>query len=279
MKSFLLLILMGLALNSSGQKNNAQIILTKGQKFSVHTTISQEADMGMGMGMKNNTSSQNKFYIIDADDKNYTASNTLTGLKVSIDFMGQQTNYDSDLKEDSASEIGKSIQNLNIPDTISIDKYTGSVISLKKTVPAAKEEGSNPMEMLFESLGDKNDDMALSQAFFMIPAGKKTGDSWMDSSSTKEQKSIKTYTIKSIDKNLATITVTGKVESNIQTEAQGLQVNVNMTTKTNSEIIADTKTSLVSKYSTKADISGNMELMGQSAPITGKATTVSVYEY
>ena len=279
MKSFLLLILMGLALNSSGQKNNAQIILTKGQKFSVHTTISQEADMGMGMGMKNNTSSQNKFYIIDADDKNYTASNTLTGLKVSIDFMGQQTNYDSDLKEDSASEIGKSIQNLNIPDTISIDKYTGSVISLKKTVPAAKEEGSNPMEMLFESLGDKNDDMALSQAFFMIPAGKKTGDSWIDSSSTKEQKSIKTYTIKSIDKNLATITVTGKVESNIQTEAQGLQVNVNMTTKTNSEIIADTKTSLVSKYSTKADISGNMELMGQSAPITGKATTVSVYEY
>ena len=279
MKSFLLLILMGLALNSSGQKNNAQIILTKGQKFSVHTTISQEADMGMGMGMKNNTSSQNKFYIIDADDKNYTSSNTLTGLKVSIDFMGQQTNYDSDLKEDSSSEIGKSIQNLNIPDTISIDKYTGSVISLKKTVPAAKEEGSNPMEMLFESLGDKNDDMALSQAFFMIPAGKKTGDSWIDSSSTKEQKSIKTYTIKSIDKNLATITVTGKVESNIQTEAQGLQVNVNMTTKTNSEIIADTKTSLVSKYSTKADISGNMELMGQSAPITGKATTVSVYEY
>jgi hypothetical protein len=279
MKPALFIMSLFIGLNSYSQKNDASVVLSVGQKFSVHTTVSQEADMGMGMQMKNNSTSQNNFYVIGADGKSYTISNTLTGIVISMDFMGQQTNYDSDKKEDSASEIGKSIPNLNIPDTVIINKFSAAIISNKQPVPATKEESSNPMEALFESLGNNNADMALSEAFFLIPAGKKTGDSWIDSTSTKDQKSIKTYTIKSIDKKIATIEVIGNVESNIQTETEGLQVTVSMVTKTNTEIIADTKTSLVIKRITNAVITGNLELMGQSAPITGKSTTSSVYEY
>jgi hypothetical protein len=280
MRIFFLFMMMMTTFDSFSQQKDAVIRLNPGQKFSVQTTISQEADMGMGMEMKNFTNSQSKFIVIGADDKSYTISNTLTGLKVNMEFMGQQSTYDSDLKEDSASEIGKSIKNLNIPDTIVINKYSGYADSNKKTSVEPKEAGSNPMDALFESLGEiNNTDAAISEAFFIIPAGKKTNESWIDSVSTKDQKSTKTYTIQSIVNNIATISLNGNVESNLQTETQGLQVSVSLNTKTKGEIIADTKTSLVSKRTTNATITGTLELMGQSAPITGTATSTSVYEY
>src|SRR6476660_8001351 len=105
MKTFSLFISLFLALGSVAQKSDGKIVLNKGQKFKVTTTSSQEADMGMGMEMKNFTTSTNDFVVLNADDKNYTMTSTLTGLKLSMDFMGQQNNYDSDKKEDSASEI------------------------------------------------------------------------------------------------------------------------------------------------------------------------------
>ncbi len=274
------LALMTLAINSFSQKNDSQILLTKGQKFTLRTTSTQNADLGMGMELKNNSSMTTSFIVINTGDNDYTISNTLTGVKMSMDFMGQQTNYDSDLKEDTASEIGKSIKNLNVPDTVMVNRYTGAVhAEEKKETAPSLDETKNPMESLMESLGDVNTDVAVTEAFFMIPAGKKAGDSWTDSSSSKQQKTVKTYTIKSIDKDIATITATGKTESNIQTEFQSLQVTVVMTTKLNSEIIVNTKTSLVSKRNTTSDIDGNLELMGQSQPITGKSTTLAVYEY
>ena len=280
MRTVLVILYIGLALNSFGQKSNNQVVLIKGQKFSVKTTSTQEADMGMGMEMKNHTSSENKFYVINANDKSYTISSTLTGIKISMDMMGQQANYDSDLKEDSASEIGKSITTLNIPDTLTVDKFSAETIANKKTAPdTKKDEETNPLEGLFESLGSQNADMALSEAFLIIPAGKKPGDSWVDSTSAKDMKTVRTYTIKSLDKNIAFINVVGNIEGNMKTEANGMQLTVTMSTKINSEITVNSKTSLVSKRDTKADITGNLEMMGQSLPITGKATTTSVYEY
>ncbi len=278
MKTISLFISLLLVLNSFGQKNDPKIVLNKGQKFKVSTTAAQEADMGMGMEMKNFTSSTNNLVVIDADDKGYTITNTLTGLKLSMDFMGQQNNYDSDKKEDSASEIGKSVQNLNIPDTLTVNKTNAAITSNKKEIADTKDATANPMESLFESLG-KNEDAIAADAFFLLPKGKKTGDSWTDSSSAKGMRSFKTYRVESIEKNIAKIKIDGTVESNIQTEVQGIPVTIVMTTKTNSEILVDTKSSLVNKRETKADIIGNLELMGQSAPITGKATTTSIYEY
>ena len=279
MKTVFLIVSMFLAMNSFSQKNDTRVLLSKGQKFTLHITSSQQVDMGMGMEMKNNTSSHNNFFVIDADDKSYIVSSTLTGLKIAMEVMGEQTTFDSDLKEDSASELGKSIKNLNIPDTVSVNKYTAEVSTDKKEPPVSKDAASNPMEGLFESLGDQRADMSLSDAFLVIPAGKKIGDSWTDSSSTKDQKTIKTYSIQSIEKNIATIIVIGNIVSSIQTEANGMSLTVTMTTKTNTEVTTDVKTSLVTKRSTKADITGNLEMMGQSLPISGKSTTTSVYEY
>ncbi len=279
MKSLLLFLSLISALLSSGQTKDASILLSKGQKFIVRNSSTQDVDMGMGMEMKNFTSTQNNIYVIDVTDKKYTVSNTLTGVKVSMDAMGQQTDYDSDLKKDSDSEMGKSIKNLNVPDTLFVNKYTAEISSDKKAVSVLKTDETNPMEGLLGSMGDKGTNLAVTDAFLIIPAGKKIGDSWSDSASTKEQKTTRTYQIKSIEKNNATVLIIGNVISNIETEISGMQLTMVMTTKTNTEVIVDVTTSLVSKRTSQSTIEGNLDMMGQSLPMTGKSSTTSVYEY
>ncbi|MEO6488605.1 MAG: DUF6263 family protein [Ferruginibacter sp.] len=277
MKQVLFVAMMVLTLNSFSQKGSGKIILVKGQKFIVKDTITQETDMGMGMSMKNNTTSKYKFAILDVNDKNYIATKTLTDLKMAMDMMGQQVNYDSDKKEDSASEIGKSIQNLNLPDTFTLDKNTGAVTVNKKNI-IDKKNDSNPLENMFESMGSISESNS-SDPFLIIPAGIKAGGSWVDSASNADNKWMKKYTLTSIDKNLATIKMEGNVQSNVKTDMQGMQVSISISTKTTGEIIIDSKTSLVNRKNTISDISGTLEMMGQSMPVTGKGTTTSVYEY
>ncbi len=280
MKPFFLFISLILGSHAFSQKSKSLIVLTKGQNFIVKTTATLEVDMGMGMEMKNNTSSQTNFTVIDSDDNNYIISSTLTGLKLSMDFMGQQTNYDSDLKADKDSEIGKTIKNINIPDTLTVNKYSAIAVSNKKQVPEQKDDMSNPFDGIFDTFSKNNNAGTVSETFFIIPTGKKITDTWTDSSSTKDHKIIKTFTLKSIDNNIATVLEAAKTESTLQTEVEGgMQISINMTTNSNSEIISDSKTSRVIKRTTNADITGSLDVMGQSAPITGKSGTVSLYEY
>ena len=277
MKPVLFLLSIVISANVVAQKNEPKVVLVKGQKIIVKTTASQDADMGMGMEMKNFTSSQSNLVVLDAVDSNYILSNTLTGMKISMDMMGQTTSYDSDKKEDSASEIGKSMQTLNIPDTVTLNKYTATVTVNKKEKISSPEE-KNPLEGMFESLQNTGGNI-VSETFFLIPKGKKINDKWMDSTSTKDSKSYKEYTLLSIEKDIATILVDLKVQTNTETELQGMQVNISMNTKSKAEMKVDTKTGLVIKRDTKSEITGTLDMMGQTVPVTAKSVSSTEYVY
>lgn len=275
--ALLLLASIACTFSSLAQKNDGKVVLTKGQKIIIKTSSTQDADMGMGMEMKNFSSSQNNLVVLDADDTSYSITNTLTGLKISMDMMGQTTSYDSDKKEDSASEIGKSIPNLNIPDTVTMNKYSRAVNARKRAEPVSTED-TNPLENMFQAFNN-NKETVVSEAFFLIPKGKKVGDKWSDSSSTKDTKSYKEYVLQSIDNGIATILENSKIENNTQTEIQGMQVTVSMSAKSTIEIKVDSNTGLVNKRETKTDLAGNLEMMGQSVPVTGKGTITTTYEH
>jgi len=256
------------------------IKLKKDQLITVVSSSSMDADMGMGMQMKNNTSATNQLVVLSEDDKQYLLTNTLTKISMNMDAMGQQSGYDSEKPEDKNSEMGKSISNkLQVPDSVFIDKVTGNVITSVVKAAAKSPEEANPLEGMFESMGNGNDDQVLANAFFIIPAGKKAGDSWTDSIADKKMKSIKTYTIRSLDKNVATIAVTGVIDGNSEQEIQGNTVNIIMNTKMKGELMVDTKTGLVSKRTLTSDITGNLEMMGQSLPISSQVNATYTYQY
>ncbi|MEO6406773.1 MAG: hypothetical protein ABIY51_04250, partial [Ferruginibacter sp.] len=102
------------------------LILNKGQQIIVTTSSSMDAEMGMGMNMKNDVVQQNTLIVTDINEKSYTINNTLDRMRFSGSMAGQDVNFDSDKKEDLDTEIGKTVKD-KIGKTIiaTIDRSTG----------------------------------------------------------------------------------------------------------------------------------------------------------
>lgn len=275
-------ILFLLTLGSAAAVNAQQIKLDKGQRITITSTVSQDMDMGMGMQMKNSSNTTSVLEVKDADSKNYNTVYKLTKLNMTFDGMGQQQSYDSEKATDKDSELGKSVgDKIGKEVNVTIDKNTGEITTEKKAEPEKDDEDEdNPLAGMMDMFGAKESETAITESvFFLIPAGKKVGDSWSDSVNVKESmKGIKTFTLKAINGNEATIALFSKIEGKQNVEMQGMQIDINISAKTEGEMLVNTKTSLVKKSSRVADISGNMDLMGQSMPLTSKMTEVTEYK-
>jgi phage-related protein len=89
----------------------------------------------------------------------------------------------------------------------------------------------------------------------------------------------KTYSIKSIEKDIATVTVIGSVTGDGVTEMQGTSISFHIETKSTGEIIVDMKKGLVNKNTNDVDMTATMDVMGQSMPISSKGSFSVVYQY
>ena len=269
--------------NATPQKENiakSNILLSNGQKVTVTTTGSSDSDMGMGMQMKNTTSAVNLFNVIATDDSSYVITNTLTKMKMSMNMMGQETNYDSEKPEDKDSEIGKGISaKLNEADTLSVNKMSAKVVKRERTASPERAE-ENPLMGMMAAMGvSAAKDPSMEAAFFIVPKNKKTGESWSDSTSEKRIKTVRLYTLKSIANNIATILVNATITGSGETEMRGTAMAFTMNTKNTGEITVDATSSLVSKIVSDANVSMTMDVMGQSMPITSKTSSTIVYQY
>lgn len=276
MKQILFLIAVGFSTVTNAQ----QLKLNKGQKIQVISSVSQDMDV-MGMQMQNKSSSTSLVEIKDADGKNYNAVYKLDKLTMSMDGMGQQQSYDSEKPEDKDSEIGKSVgASVGKEIKVTIDKTTGKAVSETPATDKKEEEEDNPLAGIMDMFGAKESETAITESvYFLIPAGKKTGDSWTDSTkASPTMTGFKTYTIKSIAGNVATIGLFSKLEGSQNVETQGMTMDVTISAKTEGEMLVDITNSLLKKSSRVADITGNMNMMGQSMPLTSKMTEFTEYK-
>ena len=265
---------------SSKEASKAAIVLNIGQKVIVSSSSNTDTDMGMGMQMKNSSLATNVLQIISTNDTGYTISNTLTKMSISMDMMGQETNYDSEKEADKDSEIGKGIATkLNHTDTFSVDKMTG-LVNMKSTISSPEKEEKNPMTEIMGAMGvSAGKDPSLEAAFFIIPKDKKIGDSWNDSTIEKNFKTVRQFTLQAINNDIATIAVKGSVTGNGEAEVQGTSIAFTMNTKNTAEILVNTKSSLVNKMSNDAEITMTMDMMGQTMPISSKNTQTIIFQY
>lgn len=277
MKKYLLSSLLIISLAAGAQ----QINLNKVQQITITSTANQDIDMSsMGMQMKNNTSSTGILQIKNGDDKNYNGIYKLSKISISMDGMGQQNSYDSENPADKESEIGKSVAGkIGKEIKVSINKNSGkATVDKNEAEVKAATEDANPLKGMMESFGAADEGATVETAFFMIPAGKKAGESWVDSVKTNEMKEVKTYTLKSIKGSEAIIGLFSTMEGTSKVDAQGMQMDISISAKSEGEIFVDIKTSLVKKRSSVSDISGNIEMMGQSMPMTSKVTATTEYK-
>lgn len=277
-------ILLSTLLSAQPQANKFslpnKISLSIGQKIIVENTISMESSMSPGMDINNSTTSENLLEVKNNTDNNYTLSNSLTKIKVNMSMMGQATTYDSEKKEDQDSEIGKAFaRKLNKPTDIILDINTGKAILAKQPEKKKEVEEGNPMQGLLQMLGDNGgDDAIVAGAFELIPQGKSTGDSWIDSTVDKTMKVVRTYTLKSVTDKEAVIGLSVIMDGTNTLEMQGMEIEFSSTTKTTGEIILNIETSLVKKKTSQSEITGSFQMMGQSVPISAKANSSSTYK-
>lgn len=259
------------------QQPGSGIMLQKGDKIRMISETVSDTDMGMGMQMKQDMNSTSILEVINVDDSSYTFGMTPTRMKMKMSMMGQDTEYDSEKGGDSDSEITKGMADkINKTDTVRVNKITGKTIFSKTENDKA---GENPLMGMMSAMGLGAENVNVVDAFFYtLPAGKKVGDSWTDSTMVKSMKTIKHYTLKSIDNGIATLDLKSTINGTGDTEMQGTSVSFTMNTTGNSTMLVDTKTNRVKKNSTTADLGMTMDVMGQSMPITSKSTTTVMYE-
>ncbi|MGB4843925.1 MAG: DUF6263 family protein [Ferruginibacter sp.] len=258
----------------------AKIVLTTGQKVTVETDLSIEASLGMGMEMVSSSISTNSLDVKSSTEKTYTVSNTLTKLKMNMSSMGQSNSYDSENKESNSEEMaGFFDERMNKPVDVIIDNNTGmSITEKKKDKKADDGDNANMMGDMLGMFSNSSDDAVVSGAFEIAAAGKRIGDSWSDTSISKEMKIFRTYTLNSLTGNEAIIKVAITSSAKNKLDFQGMEFEIATETKTTGDIISDISTGLVKKRNTVSDITGSFQLMGQDMPITAKTTSVSIYK-
>ena len=262
------------------QNPTTKVLLSKGQKIVVTTAVTITSSMGPGLETNLSSVNENLLEVKNIADKNSTISSTLTKLKLSMEMPGNTSSYDSEKKEDQNSEMGKGMsEKLNKVTDVTIDNANGIALPATKPEPKKDADEANPMQGMMNMLGESaSDEAVVSGSFQLIPPGKKTGNTWSDSTIEKDLKVRRTYNFKSVADTGSVLQLTTAIESTGTMEMMGMSVEVNTTTTTTSDIVFDIATGLVKRKSTEANVTGNMQVMGQAMPISAKATTVSTYK-
>lgn len=253
--------------------------LSNGQKIQVESSTNIQASFGMGMELTSNSTAINSLQVKNATDKNYTVSNTLTKLKVDMNMMGQANSYDSENKSGNSSDMAKIFdERLNKTNDVDIDNNSGQPLGQKKiTRKKGDDEGGNPAEDLLKMFSNTSDDAIVSGAFEIIPAGRSVGDKWSDSTVEKDMKTVRTYTLKSMNGNEAVIQVDVVTKAVNMVNFQEMEFEVKTNAVTTGEIITDPATGIVKKRTNSSDISGSLQMMGQDMPISAKSTSTTTY--
>ena len=282
MKKIALLIFTAFTINAGTfAQSNGKLNLSAGQKYLVEnkiTTSSSSEMMGQTMESKADVSSSYKIEVKDINGDKINFVNTITNMKTSVTAMGQDMNFDSDKKEDMDGEIGKNFKDIiNQPKDVVMDK-SGNVIIAEKTDTADEKNSSvNPMQMMMKQMGGDPAEQGYGakMAFEVIPKGSKVGSLWSDSSSSNGTKKVTNYTLKEINGDEYTVSLSGTIDSEIRTEMQGMKIETKTKGKFTGEEIVDVKTGVIKQNTTNTDASGTVHVMEQDIPTSTKVTSVT----
>ncbi len=277
MKKIFISLLSLISFAAFSQSPSGKIVLKKGQHFLVESKsdgiITQEM-MGQSMEMTLENSTVISTEVKDIKNNNYTITQTLTAVKTKFSGMGQDKSFDSDKKEDMDGEAGAIYKDkVNVPKDITITNE-GVNISTADTSKTETADGVNALSEMLGAMSGGQDNIA-GALFLVIPKGKKKGDIWVDSSVNEGVKMTRTFTLTSIANKEAIVTINGIVDINKKMQLQGMDLNTVMTSKINAVVLVDIISSIQKENKSVTDVSGTIDVMGQSVPITSTINSLT----
>jgi len=277
MKKILLAASFFTVITASAQTLTQKASISKGQQLEeiskVNMNITQEM-AGQSMDIKVESTFTNLVEVKDASASGFALSNTLKKVLMNMKMMGQDMTFDSDKKEDMDGQLGQAYKgNLNMPKEYTISK-AGLITEIKGSDAKAAEQGM--MENIMSGIMDVEKVGAAFHSFASIPAkGIKKGESWSDSASDGKNKTTTTYTFQDIKGNDGLISINSMMVVDREIEQQGMKMQMAMKGTTIGEYTFDVASGIIKTKKATTKASGNVEVMGQSVPMTLETVVVS----
>lgn len=266
---------LAVTINATAQTPAGKLVLAKGQQLLVESTVKTTVSMDMMGQAIEMVADANMTRSIDVKDKKGTSfliSSTLTKMKSNVNAMGQEQNFDSEKNEGTETETGKMLKGiLNVPQEVELNS--------EAKVLTAKAKDSSVTNAGIMDIMNGADAAGAADAFLIIPEGKNPGDIWSDSSVMDGVKIYRTYTLKAVNGNKASVIVDGNQITSKTVEQMGMEVTITSDLKISGETTVDIDTGVIEQKTLNMDGKGTAEMMGQSIPMTTKlvsATTVKV---
>lgn len=241
----------------------------------VQNSITQQA-AAQAIDFSVNGSVIHSYKVITNNQAGATLQHAMQRLSFSFDGMGQKRSFDSDAKMDMATASGKQFEQV-------LSKKYDLVVDSSGTTLLTTPEKINMVsyDERMVILNDLIKELALTAyppakgtaSFFRVLPGYEisVGDSWKDSVSTEDQKSITTNTLSAITDSTIIITFKTTATSRTKSGMTGMEATTRMNYTGNGKIILDRQTGIMREKTIVTDSNGNAEAMNSSLPITGKA--------
>lgn len=280
MKFVFLLTGLTLAFTGFSQKLSNQIQFEKGKKLEMVIQVNMVVTQAMG-DSKVNMNVTRIFDVNDVVNNTAVMEHKIKRVQFSMDnaMMGSQS-FDSDKESDMKEDLGKAFEKgLKKKYTMTVDAR-GQVLSVKQEEENDKKKVSAEGDMMTGMMNQLSKGMDVPKKgdfteFHILPDHEVAkGESWTDSLGGRTT----VYTLTELTENEAIINFTEVEKIERVQEMMGREIQVKSTDKTTGRVILDRKTGLMKERSSSFESSGEMQMMGQTIPITRTGTkTITIH--
>ncbi len=227
----------------------------------------------MGQDVTTNASTKltTEYKVNSVTDKNSLFEISIKKIVTDMSAMGQQMSYNSDKPEDSSSVIGAIMKNaIGKKTDVTLDK--NGFITYVDTATA-----QSFLQTMMATTSILGNGLAVGKTFELIadlPAKPvQKGDTWTDSTQSGDSsKQVITYNIQNIANNKAVVLLNGTLVQKRNIEQNGMSISTDITGKLNGQMEVDISTNIITNKLLNVDMTGTMQLMGNSAPTTATMT-------
>jgi hypothetical protein len=278
------LILLIIASPVFGQKVSGKLKFDKGKNITINMEVTSTMAQQTGnqaIDFSTEGAVTHAYKVTNATDNNTTLNHTLQRFWFKFDGMGQKRSYDSDVPKDKESQFGKQFTDICAKKyDIVIDTTGRTLLTIPKKVELTQQD--ERLMVITNMLRDLTSVVFPPQkgsaSFFKVmpPYEVGVGDTWTDTTSSKDETSATSYTLSEITDSTLVIDFKSISVSAIRSEIMGRQVVTNLTNAAAGKIILDKATGIIQKKTSTINSNGTADAFGGTVPIAGK-TTVNIF--
>ena len=283
MKRFVSIItIVSVSIPTFSQKAAGKLKFEQGKVYQVtmdmNTAFAQQVG-GQAIDFHVTGTAVHSYKVTNQTDDNNTLRHSMNRISFFFDGMGQKVNFNSDNPSDMEGPFGKPVKEILGKNYDIIIDPNGKVLMAqpeKIALATFDDRMRIVMDMLQHLTAEVQPPKKGEGSFFRIlPENEAAiGESWSESGKTDVGDFSNTYTLAEINDTTIVVNFNGNSTATSKADMMGMETITTMNNKTTGIILVDKATGIVRQKKLNTESNGNMQVMGNSLPLTSRTTTV-----